>query len=91
MPEIVRMPKWGLTMEEGAIVEWRVSVGDHVRKGDVLALVESEKVEVELPSPADGIVAELLVPAGTEVPVGGEVAVLVADEAELDSYRRSRG
>ncbi|HXF57290.1 MAG TPA: DUF2118 domain-containing protein [Actinomycetota bacterium] len=91
MAELVRMPKWGLTMEEGVVVEWHVRVGDRVEKGQVLATVESEKVQVELPSPGAGVVAELLVEEGTAIPVGGDVAVLVADEQELASYRSARG
>ncbi len=91
MAELVRMPKWGLTMEEGVIVEWHVKAGDRVAKGQLLATVVSEKVEVELSSPAEGLVAELLVEEGTAVPVGGEVAVLVADQQELASYRSDHG
>ncbi len=91
MAELVKMPKWGLTMEEGVILEWKVAVGDRVEKGDLLAMVESEKVEVELPAPAEGVVAELVAEVGEAVPVGEEVVVLVADQDELASYRSRRG
>ncbi len=85
--EIVRMPMWGLTMEKAIILEWKVAVGDRVSEGDVLASVETEKIEIDLPSPAAGMVAELLAAVEDEVPVGGEVAVLVTDEDELAAYR----
>lgn len=88
---VVKMPKWGLTMEEGLILEWKVSKGDRVENGDVIAVVESEKVEIEFPSPSAGLVAELLVDVEDEVPVGAPVAVLVADEEELEAYEPRRG
>lgn len=78
-------------MEDGVILEWKVSQGDRVESGDVIAEVESEKVEIEFPSPAAGLVAELLVDVGDEVPVGEPVAVLVADEEELEAYEPRRG
>jgi pyruvate/2-oxoglutarate dehydrogenase complex dihydrolipoamide acyltransferase (E2) component len=85
--EVVKMPKWGLTMERGMIVKWLVSVGSRVERGGVLATVETEKVEVDLEAPAAGVVADLLVGEGEEVPVGTDLAVLVADEAELEAHR----
>lgn len=89
MAEIVKLPKFGLTMEEALISEWKVGVGDRIEKGDVLATIESEKVEMELPSPATGVVAKYLVETGETVPVGTEVAVIAADEAELQAYEGS--
>jgi pyruvate/2-oxoglutarate dehydrogenase complex dihydrolipoamide acyltransferase (E2) component len=86
MPEVVKLPKFGLTMQEALISEWKVGVGDRVEKGEVLAVIESEKVEMELPSPASGVVAKYLVEPGDTVPVGTEVAVIVADEGELQDY-----
>jgi pyruvate dehydrogenase E2 component (dihydrolipoamide acetyltransferase) len=76
-------------MEEALISEWKVEVGDRIEKGDVLATIESEKVEMELPSPASGVVAKYLVETGETVPVGTEVAVIAADEAELQAYEGS--
>jgi pyruvate/2-oxoglutarate dehydrogenase complex dihydrolipoamide acyltransferase (E2) component len=89
MAAIVKLPKFGLTMEEALISEWRVAVGDRIEKGDVLATIESEKVEMELPSPASGVVAKYLVETGETVPVGTEVAVIAANEAELQAYEGS--
>lgn len=76
MAETVRMPKWGLTMEEGTITEWSVAVGEAVEKGERLAVVESEKIEVDLEAPASGTVTAHLVAAGETVPVGAEIAVI---------------
>ncbi len=89
MAEIVKLPKFGLTMQEALISEWKVGVGERVEKGDVLATIESEKVEMELPSPASGVVAKYLVETGETVPVGTAVAVIAADEAELHEYEET--
>jgi len=85
MAEIVKLPKFGLTMEEASLSEWSVDVGEEISKGQVLAIIESEKVEMELPSPASGIVAKHLVAPGTTVAVGEDVAVIAADKEELSS------
>ncbi len=86
MATIIKLPKFGLTMEEATINEWLVGVGERVDQGAVIATIESEKVEIELPSPASGILAQHLVAAGQTVAVGSQLAVLVADAVELGAY-----
>ena len=86
MAATVKLPKFGLTMEEATINAWVVGVGEPIEQGAVLATIESEKVEMELPSPVSGIVAEHLVAVGQTVPLGTPVAVIVADSAELAAY-----
>lgn len=68
------MPKLGLTMTEGLLSSWRVAPGDDVREGDVLFVVETEKVANEIEANADGRIGELIVPEGETVPVGAVVA-----------------
>ena len=87
----VKLPKFGLTMEEATINEWSIAVGAPVAQGQTLATIESEKVEMALPSPAGGVVAEHLVQPGDTVPVGTALAVLVSDAAELASYQPRGG
>jgi len=82
------MPKWGLTMEEGVIAEWMVAEGEPVEQGNILCLVETEKTNVELPSPYAGIVARVLVEEGRPVPVGTPIAIIAAT---LDEARQVRG
>jgi len=86
MAATVKLPKFGLTMEEATINTWVAGVGEPIEQGAALATIESEKVEMELPSPVSGIVAEHLVAVGETVPLGTPVAVIVADAAELASY-----
>jgi pyruvate/2-oxoglutarate dehydrogenase complex dihydrolipoamide acyltransferase (E2) component len=85
VPITVKLPKWGLTMEEATIIEWLARPGQPVSQGDVLANVESEKAEIELPSPASGVFAKVLVGDGQTVPVGTDLAVIAVDENEYRS------
>lgn len=70
----VRMPRFGMTMEAGIIVEWLAQPGDVLAAGDGFAVITTEKVEVELETPADGKLAEICVELDEEVPVGEVVA-----------------
>lgn len=67
------MPKLGLTMTEGMVVEWAVAPGDPVRTGDLLFVVETEKVANEVVAEADGVMGEIIVQPGETVPVGAVV------------------
>jgi len=69
MPEF-RMPSLGADMEAGTVLVWHVQPGDHVRRGQVVLLVDTDKAEIETEIWEDGVVAELLVPVGQRVPVG---------------------
>jgi len=72
----VILPKWGLTMEEGTLSVWEKAVGDQVEEGEIIAIIETEKIETELPSPVSGVVAKLLISEGDTVPVGTVIAVI---------------
>jgi pyruvate/2-oxoglutarate dehydrogenase complex dihydrolipoamide acyltransferase (E2) component len=80
------LPKWGVTMEEGTIGEWCVGVGDVVTEGQVLVLVETDKIEVELESPASGLIAALLAQDGDNVAVGSPIVVIATDATDLETY-----
>ena len=64
------MPSLGADMEHGRVIEWLVKPGDHVKRGDILATVDTDKALMDVESFADGVVTELVVEAGTDVPVG---------------------
>jgi pyruvate dehydrogenase E1 component beta subunit len=62
----ILMPALSPTMEEGTLAKWHVKVGDQVRSGDVIAEIETDKATMEVEAVDEGVVAELLVPEGTE-------------------------
>jgi pyruvate dehydrogenase E2 component (dihydrolipoamide acetyltransferase) len=78
MAEFV-MPSLGADMEAGTILKWYVAPGDTVHRGDVVALVDTSKAEIDVEVFEDGVVEELLVPVGRRVPVGTPLARLSGD------------
>jgi pyruvate dehydrogenase E2 component (dihydrolipoamide acetyltransferase) len=76
-----KMPSLGADMDEGTVLEWKVAVGDPVRKGDVVVEVDTDKAAFEVEADRAGTVTEILVEPGTTVPVGTVLARLAGDEA----------
>ncbi|MDR1250886.1 MAG: 2-oxo acid dehydrogenase subunit E2 [Treponema sp.] len=74
MAKSIIMPKTGMAMEEGIILEWRVKAGDKVAKGDVVALIETDKSTMELESDYEGVILAILGKAGETVPVTRVIA-----------------
>ncbi|GAC1500333.1 MAG: multifunctional oxoglutarate decarboxylase/oxoglutarate dehydrogenase thiamine pyrophosphate-binding subunit/dihydrolipoyllysine-residue succinyltransferase subunit [Vulcanimicrobiaceae bacterium] len=70
----VTLPEMGESVTEGSVVEWRKKVGDFVSQGDALVEITTDKVDVEVPAPADGVVRELLAAEGATVAVGAVLA-----------------
>jgi 2-oxoglutarate dehydrogenase E2 component (dihydrolipoamide succinyltransferase) len=68
------MPKMGISVSEGTILEWRKQPGDWVEADETLADVTTDKVDVEIPSPASGRLARIVVDAGDTVGVGEPIA-----------------
>lgn len=77
MATILRMPGVSADSQEAALVEWNVSPGAKVSRGDVIASVETEKAMVELEAEEDGILFKTFASAGESVPIGGPIAVFV--------------
>lgn len=71
-----RMPSLGADMEAGTLVEWNMKPGQTVKRGDVVAVVETQKGAVDIEIWENGVVDRLLVEPGTKVPVGEPIALL---------------
>ncbi|HEY8296474.1 MAG TPA: multifunctional oxoglutarate decarboxylase/oxoglutarate dehydrogenase thiamine pyrophosphate-binding subunit/dihydrolipoyllysine-residue succinyltransferase subunit [Candidatus Baltobacteraceae bacterium] len=87
MPETmvqVTLPEMGESVTEGSIVEWRKKVGEYVAEGDTLVEVTTDKVDVEVPATASGVIKAILAGEGETVAVG---AVLV----EIDTNAKDSG
>ena len=75
MPDVT-MPQLGETVTEGTITKWLKSVGDAIARDEPLFEVSTDKVDSEVPSPAAGVLTEILVEEGDTVDVGARLAVI---------------
>jgi pyruvate/2-oxoglutarate dehydrogenase complex dihydrolipoamide acyltransferase (E2) component len=76
----VTMPQMGVSMAEGTVVQWRVEVGDRIEADATICEISTDKIDIEVPAPVDGVVAEILVPVESTVAVG-VVLARIATEA----------
>jgi pyruvate dehydrogenase E2 component (dihydrolipoamide acetyltransferase) len=83
------MPKWGLSMTEGRVVEWLLEEGADVAVGDEVAEVETDKLNGAVESPVAGVLRRRVAAAGETIPVGGLLGVVAGAEvgdAEIDAF-----
>jgi pyruvate dehydrogenase E2 component (dihydrolipoamide acetyltransferase) len=85
------MPSLGADMEAGTLQEWLVAPGDTVTRGDVIAVVETDKSAVEIECFESGTVGRLLVAPGTRVPVGTPLALIEAATTQASSHGQATG
>ncbi len=86
--QAITMPKWGLAMDEGMVVDWHVEEGARLGPGDEIVDIETTKITNALESPAGGILCRRLVAEGQTVPVGALLGVIAAgatEAAEIDA------
>ena len=81
MAQEIVMPKMGESIVEGTILEWKKNVGDFIQKDQILLEISTDKVDSEIPSPAEGTIIEILFDKGDVVEVGSVIA-LVGDKNE---------
>lgn len=80
----VKMPRLGVTMQNGTITEWLVEEGAKVKKGDYLFELETEKSTLEIEAQDSGVLKKIIVPADVEVPVNTVIAILGSADEEVD-------
>lgn len=86
MAEIVVMPKLGLLMETGVVSAWRVSEGDQVKVGDVIAEITTEKITYELEAQGAGVLLRIILAEDGEVPVGDPIAIIGEPGEDISAF-----
>lgn len=76
MSVTITMPQLGETVTEGTILSWVKQIGEQVAEDEIIVEISTDKVDTEVPSPASGVLTEILVGAGETVAVGTALAVL---------------
>ena len=86
MPIELKMPALSPTMEEGTLAKWLVKEGDSVSSGDLLAEIETDKATMEFEAVDEGVVAQILVPEGSDnVAVGTVIAMIAGEDEDADA------
>jgi pyruvate dehydrogenase E2 component (dihydrolipoamide acetyltransferase) len=83
------MPKWGLSMKEGTVIEWLVDEGAAVAVGDEILEIETEKVNNVFEAPVAGVLRRRVVGVGTALPVGGLMGIVAGAEVgdgDIDTF-----
>ncbi|MEL7029568.1 MAG: biotin/lipoyl-containing protein [Pseudomonadota bacterium] len=84
------VPQWGLTMEEGVLVEWRKDVGEAIAKGDEVCDVETTKIANAVEATFEGTLVAKVAEPGQTLPVGALLGVVApsgtADQAAIDAF-----
>src|SRR5215510_7670967 len=70
------MPQMGVSVSEGTVTKWLKQVGDPIGRDEPLLEISTDKVDTEVPSPAEGVVAQILVQEGETVEVGTVIAIV---------------
>ena len=76
------MPALGADMDEGTVLEWLVKPGDEVRKGDVIAVIDTDKSAIDVESFVTGTVEQIVIGVGQTVPVGTILATIAESAAQ---------
>jgi len=82
MPIEIKMPALSPTMEEGTLAKWLIKAGDAVKSGDLMAEIETDKATMEFEAVDEGVIAEIVVPEGTDNVKVGQVIAILAVEGE---------
>src|SRR5271165_3496690 len=84
-------PAAGESVTEGTILEWHVKVGDFIKADDTIVEISTDKVDLELPSPASGTVSEILIAEGETVTVGQVIARISVNGPPATETRANGG
>jgi len=84
------MPKLGIKMTQGTIIEWKKKEGEHIEKGESICVIKTVKIAFEVEAPQSGILAKIVAKEGDTVPVGGALAYILQPGEELAKVPKSQ-
>ena len=84
-PYIIKMPQLSDTMTEGVVVSWEKAVGDKIKRGDIVATVETDKAIMDVEVFREGFLSGPLAAVDSTVPVGEALALLVGSADEVQA------
>lgn len=84
MAYIVRMPKLGVEMEQGSVLEWHASEGESIEAGELIAEIESEKTQAEVQAREAGVLRRILMAVGDEGPPGSAMGIVADPDESID-------
>ena len=87
----ILMPQAGNTMEEGILVSWKVTEGDHIQVGQIICEIETDKATIEYESPEAGRLARIVAHEHETVPIKQPIAFLADNDADVDAYLAAMG
>ncbi|MEX1363806.1 MAG: dihydrolipoamide acetyltransferase family protein, partial [Nannocystaceae bacterium] len=91
MAKIVELPRLSDTMEEGVIATWHIAEGDKVKRGQLIAEIETDKATMEFESFDSGVVLKIVVPEGEVMPIGSPIAVLGKPGEDVEAALAAHG
>ena len=91
MPIKIVVPQLGESVAEGTVSKWLKAVGDRVRKEEPLVEIQTDKINVEIPAPAEGTLEKILVQEGTTVLVGTEIGQLSGSGEDVAAPAQAAG
>ena len=83
MGYVVRMPKLGLEMDRGTLIEWRIDAGESVEEGETIADIESEKTSAEVDAREDGVLRKTYLEPGETVKPGDPIGIVAASDEDI--------
>jgi pyruvate dehydrogenase E2 component (dihydrolipoamide acetyltransferase) len=84
MPKEIKLPQWGMNMNDGTVIKWLKSIGDDVVKGDELVEIESTKVNAAVEASETGKLGRIDIEEGTLVPVGTVLGIILHDGEKIE-------
>ncbi|MCY9879511.1 dihydrolipoamide acetyltransferase family protein [Vibrio natriegens] len=86
----ITMPALGADMRDGTLMEWQIKPGDHVEKGDIIAIIETSKGAIDMESYHTGTITELLIEPDIKLPVGSVMARMTSDTLDSNDIEHTQ-